>query len=506
MLLRRLYYQEHGRPPGAQPVLDAVVQLESMAVFEGSERSVHVRIAASNDKIYLDLGRDDWKVVEVDAAGWRVLADSPVMFRRPKGLAELPLPTGGGSLSDLRRFINVTEQEWPLILGFLVACLNPAGPYPLLILVAEQGSGKSTQARILRALIDPNLSPLRSPPRGERDLMISAVNSWMLAFDNLSRVPPWLSDALCRLATDGGFSTRELYTDSEEVILNAMRPVILTGIDDLATRGDLLDRAIVVTLPRIPDTDRRREREILVDFEQRRPEILGALLDAVVTGLRELPNVAIPSLTRMADFEVWAAACEAGLGLPPGTISATYRLNRSRASSSALDASPLPDALFELARDHLSWEGRATDLLELLDEWVGDEARRRRDWPKSASALSNKLRRLAPNLRDAGLEIEFDRTEKARNIRMRLQDGVSGVSASSTVANVGPGHAHDGAEVTDGNAVEDGSAVSSAVMDSSRSQTLLGLDVVANDGNDGPTLSITGAVPNPGAQVHEDFE
>src|SRR5437868_13535290 len=94
-----------------------------------------------------------------------------------------------------------------------IAAFRPTGPYPILMLQGEQGTAKSTTTRILRSLIDPNVSPLRTVPRNERDLMIAATNSWAQCFDNLSHIPLWFADALCRLATGGGFATRKLRTD-----------------------------------------------------------------------------------------------------------------------------------------------------------------------------------------------------------------------------------------------------------------------------------------------------
>src|SRR5262249_50551779 len=90
----------------------------------------------------------------------------------------------------------------------------------------------------------------------DRDLFIAASNSWIVGYDNVSRIPSWLSDALCRLATGGGFSTRKLYTDDEEQLFNAQRPVSLNGIEDFVNRPDLADRTIFLTLDPIPE-DRR---------------------------------------------------------------------------------------------------------------------------------------------------------------------------------------------------------------------------------------------------------
>src|SRR5262249_53949354 len=157
-----------------------------------------------------------------------LVARPPVRFRRPRGLIELPRPVAGGSLHELRRFVNVQDDDdFALLLAWLVAAARPSGPYPVLALRGEQGTGKAPTARVLRDLIDPNDVPLRAAPRDERDLMIASTNGWLIALDNLSGLPQWLSDCLCRLATGGGFATRELYTDGEEVLFRAQRPVVL---------------------------------------------------------------------------------------------------------------------------------------------------------------------------------------------------------------------------------------------------------------------------------------
>src|SRR5690606_22857722 len=187
--------------------------------------------------------------------GWRVdwrLATRRPVFRRVRGMRPLPEPRSGGSIEDLRPFVNVPDENaWRLLVAWLLAALRPTGPYPVLVLQGEQGSAKSTTARVLRALVDPSKAPIRTMPRDERDLMVAASNSWVIVLDNLSGIPNWLSDAICRLSTGGGFATRALYTDDEEAIFEATRPVILNGIDDVVSRSDLLDRSLVLTLPTI---------------------------------------------------------------------------------------------------------------------------------------------------------------------------------------------------------------------------------------------------------------
>jgi hypothetical protein len=213
----------------------------------------------------------------------------------------------------LRQLLNVrTDEDFRLLIAWLIGALNPDGPYPVLALQGEQGSAKSTTVRVLRSVVDPAVEPLRAPPRDERDLAIAASGNWTPALDNLSGVKPWLSDALCRLATGGGFATRELYSDDREVLFSAKRPVILNGIDSLAVAGDLRDRSLIIELPPISPEKKRTERVFYRDLEKARPKVLGALLNAVSAALRTLERVELEELPRMADF------CRVGDGFGGG--------------------------------------------------------------------------------------------------------------------------------------------------------------------------------------------
>jgi len=386
----------------------------ALGVFEGRARSggiVHpvcTRLGESGGTIYLDLGNSRWEAVAVDASGWRIVSNCPVKFRRSPGMRGLPTPERRGRLEDLRRFIRSSDSDWLLIATWLLSTLRPCGPFPVLIVHGEQGSAKSTTSRILRAMVDPATASLRSEPRDARDLMIAATNGWVVAIDNLSRLPLWMSDALCSLSTGGGFATRALYTDGDEKTFDAQRPIIRNAIDEVATSGDLLDRAIVVYLPRIPDTERRTEAALRQDFEGARPFILGATFDIVVQGLRKLPSVRRDWLPRMADFALWGCAVAPALGWTPEEFLAAYSANRETSNDIALENSLVAPALLEIMEtERLTWEGTASQLLELLNDKAKESTRKQRAWPKTPGDLAKGLRRLVPNLRTAGVGVEF---------------------------------------------------------------------------------------------------
>jgi hypothetical protein len=391
---------------------DALGVIEAKAQFDSAETQVFTRVAACGDCIYIDLCNDAWEAVEISGSGWGVVQDPPVRFRRSKAMQPLPHPVPGMPISRLRNLINVgDDRNWILLLSWLVAACRPQGPYPILILQGEQGSAKSTTARLLRKIIDPVTAPLRTPPREERDLLIAANNSWVVAYDNISDIPQWLSDALCRLATGGGFSTRELYTDTDEVILDLTRPVILNGIDHLAERPDLADRSIFLNLPRIDETARRQEAELHAAYELERPYILGALFTAVSVAVARLPDVELPQKPRMADFALWAAAAAPALGFDSDEFVNAYAGNRADAVQETLDSDPVSAAIVVLINEKQSdgeWGGTARDLLADLEKCVDDRVKKSAAWPKTPRGISGRLRRLVTFLREFGIEVTLD--------------------------------------------------------------------------------------------------
>lgn len=412
--LAGMHYSRNQSSCGQQELSEAIHTLEAHSLFSCPEFSTFLRVAGLEEKILIDLGRENWEAVSITASGWHIVANPDVRFRRPKSTRPLPLPKNGGSVELLRSFLNVSDKDWPLVLGWLVAAFRPMGPYCVLELLGEQGTAKTTTARVLRSLIDPSASLVSSEPRSVRDLMIAAINNWILCFDNLSYLSHWQSDALCRLSTGGGFTTRELYTDDEETILDAQRPVIITGIEDVCVRSDLLDRSILIDLAVLPAESRRTEVEFWREFGEAQPAILGALLDAVSEALRRYSKIALEAPPRMADFAYWVVASEPSLGLKPGSFMKAYENNRSKANEIAVENSPLATAilLFMSKRSKKTkqakreWAGTATALLMALVPLVDPATRQQRAWPKNAKALSGHLKRLGPNLRALGIQVE----------------------------------------------------------------------------------------------------
>ena len=434
-----------GYGPTTNAVNNTLQALESKAHFSPDVKEVYLRVAYENNTLYIDLGNAAWEVVEVTERGWKVVQDSPVMFRRTNGMLPIPSPERGGSLKELKQVINYGEDEnqWRLLVGWLIGAYHPTGPYPNLVLQGEQGSAKTSAIRYLRGLIDPNTAPTNKQPADKTSMNIKAYNNWVVALDNISSMPQWLSDLLCGLNTGSGDGARRLYTDDEQVVFSSKRPSSINGIEDLATAGDLADRSVIVQLPVIDKKHRRSEDDLNALYEEMRPRVFGAVLDALSCALRKRRSIHLEDLPRMADFTIWVTAAEEALEWPERSFYSTYHKNRDNNRIIEIESSHVGSAVLNMLDEKQKWEGTAKDLLEALKPYASVEAISRGKFPVDAARMSGQLRRIAPALRDVGIGVEFSHSG-VRTITLHKTDATSnGEDADRSLHKVDSVHAPD---------------------------------------------------------------
>lgn len=404
------YFADTHKVAGAQALTDAALILEGVASTLPPER-LHLRVAEHQGSIYLDMGRTDGKVIHIANGHWAVTDTAPVRFLRTRLTDEMPLPPRGGNIADLWRFVNVTDEDKPVLLAALVAALVQFDvPHPVLGLFGEQGSAKSTTSRLLVDLIDPSPVPVRQAPRDPDSWVTAASGSWVVALDNLSAIPHWLSDSICRAATGDGNVKRALYTDAGLAVVRFRRCVILNGIDVGAVRPDLAERLAVVDLKRIGPKRRRPESQLSAEWHAARPLIWGGLLDLAASVHRTLGSIELESNPRMADFARVLAAVDATLGTQGLR---RYLLRSDQLSEDSVSSNSFIDYLRRRSSRLNGMSGT-----EILSEATppGDQWRRPKDWPRSGRDVTSILRRHAPALRALGWEVEDDGGHNHRNI------------------------------------------------------------------------------------------
>lgn len=441
--LQLKYLELTGKGASSQAMQDAVDTIDARARLQAPERTTHLRVAWLGDRIYLDLCDGQWRVVEIDNAGWRVLQQSPVMFVRRRDMRALPEPKSGGTIEALRKFVNVTDDDWPLIYGWLLAALAGQKPFPVLILQGEQGSGKSTSAKALKELLDPAGASLLAPPRQPDDMNTIAANMFVIALDNLSGISVEMSDTLCRIATGAGNAKRKLYTDGDLESVSFARPLLVNGIDEIANRADLMSRAIQPEMPVLADAVKSGERALWSDFEEARPGILGALLDMTVAALAGHEREPWPASGRLRDLQRWVSAAERGTQQVPRFV-ASYARNVAGGVAQTIEASPVTTAVMRLLDANGGiWSGNATALLgELLRfSQLGDQSAR--GLPQSSREIRNALSRAAPALRAMNIMVNAKRNQD-RTIHLERRCETSSLSSSQSSNQQHQGLENDG--------------------------------------------------------------
>lgn len=379
--------------------------LAAMGKFKGDELTVYLRCANLLGAYYIDLCNEQWQVVKVDAIGWEVTNKSPVLFTRNKNMRPLPLPEKNGDLDKFWQYVNVPEPDQLRLLSWIIESYRPETPNPILELVGEQGSAKSTTQRRARDLIDPNKVALRGRPKSVEDIYVAAANSHIVSFENLSYLSPEQQDACCTLATGGGFATRQFYTNGEESVLETKRPLIINGINHVATQPDMTERCLTIELPVISMENRMDEITLEAGWQDDYPIIFSAVLDLFSKALEILPTVQLEKKYRMADFQKLGEAVSQSVGHPSGHFSAIYGASVSEGVDRSLETYGISNALQVFMFDQKSdaWEGTVLALKASLECLHGVD---RSNWPKSPRGLASQLKRIAPGLRRYGITIE----------------------------------------------------------------------------------------------------
>jgi energy-coupling factor transporter ATP-binding protein EcfA2 len=421
--LRSMYYKKYDQYPRTRLLQEFIHSLEHQAKDGSHEKTLFVRIASTKKAIYLDLCDEEWRAVKITADGWKVVRKPQVMFLRTEGCLPLPKPVEAKNpkqvFIQLINFFNTTPKERALIIGWLIGAFNGSGPYPILAIQGESGSAKSTLSRMLKGLIDPSHASARALPKKEHDLMVAAMNSWVLSFDNISVIERDMSDALCRLSTGGGFSKKKSKSRTDELLFDAVRPILLNSIGNITLREDLASRTLSVEMIPLDNESTKPESQIFDKFNEQKPAFLGALLTAVSTALRNKNKIHLDEYPRMADFFHFVAAAEEAVYSTKGTLLTAITDNNKIIGRETIESDLFASALEKFIQSQTNiWKGTASELLKQIQMSIPtnelESIAMDKSWPRAANALSARLRELAPMFRQAGYEIEQDRRTARR--------------------------------------------------------------------------------------------
>jgi 5S rRNA maturation endonuclease (ribonuclease M5) len=400
------FYESTGKSPREQSMREALNTLSGLARHKGQCHDVYVRVAKdskNNDVYFLDLGEPGQsRAIRIAAGNWEIITDPPVRFLRPETLRPLPTPIAHNDLSLLWKMVNIPENDRLLVITWLIECLRPDTPFPILELIGEQGSAKSTTQTMLRRLIDPNACDLRAAPKTAEDIFVSAGVNWLVSYENISHLSPQIQDALCVLATGGGYAKRKLYSDADESVITVKRPIALNGISATVTAQDLLDRTISIETPLIDE--RVETTELWRAYEAELPNFLGALLTIFSQALACLPTIRLAAANRprLVEFARLGVAIAETQGKTAEEFLTQFNASRQESIARTIDASPVASALIEWFESR----GKCTTILpvkHLFEEIENKKPNNTDTWPRSAKGFADALRRVAPALRQMGI-------------------------------------------------------------------------------------------------------
>lgn len=416
------FYNETQKAVSSEAYNQAVALIKSKACIDGAEKKLHFRVAKHQKDIYYDLAVTDGRVIKISEDGYEVVSDYPNIFRRIKNMKAQCLPASKGDALLIKNHIqSKTKSDEILLVVTLISSFIPDIAHPVFVAAGEKGAAKSTTMRMVRSIIDPAQCALVALPNKERDLVLTLANNYVPSFDNVESISSRQSDLFCMASTGGGVSTRKLYTDDEDIFLEFKHCVSVNGINVVATRPDLLDRAVIFELERIPEEKRKEESAVWEAFNSDLPVIMAGIFETLSKALALYPSVSLEKLPRMADYCRWGYAIAEVIGYGGKEFLDAYKRNISRANSSAISEEPVAAAIVAFMRKHSEWEDNVAKLLTQLEQVAYEEKIdiKAQRWPKAAHTLSARLNQIKSNLEDVGITFEKKHNTRGSIIRLK---------------------------------------------------------------------------------------
>lgn len=405
------YWDKYQKTTNSNSMAEALNIAEAKALFDGKEHKLFNRVAKSDIAIMYDLR--NWHGVIIDKNGWSILELLPSVFKSyPHQKIQVePIKSELNELYRLFNYINIQEADYLLFLSDLTFAYVADLPHPILALMGDFGTAKTTAAKVIKSLVDPSELEVLTPPSTKQELAQLASHHWVLPFDNLHTIPQWFSDSLCKIVSGDGFSKRELYSDDNDIFYSYKRKCILTSINQMLSSPDVLSRSIIFQLEPIHKDKRKEESVFWKDFNREKPMLLGAIFSLISKTLANLDNVNHKPFSRLADFEKWGCAVALALGREEEDFISEYKNNIELQNRESIESSPVAKTLLSYMEFKEYWEGSPSELLNELNP-TAEELKYYSDrkYPKDPRWLWRRLKEVSTDLYTYGIEIKHEDT------------------------------------------------------------------------------------------------
>jgi Bifunctional DNA primase/polymerase, N-terminal len=429
--LSKLFYDHNNRwIAKTEHINNAIQIIQANVEYSGPAILLSLRVAWKGDEICYDLSDQRWRYVKITKDGWQTREDddASILFARHNQVPQV-LPDKNYEVDILDRFIGLTnvkdDRDKLLLKIYIVSLFIPDIAHAMLIVHGEKGAAKSLLQRLIKQLVDPSRPTLLTIHTNRDEFVQQLSHNYVAYYDNVKTVPKWLPDEACKAVTGIGQTKRRLYTNDEDIVYEYKRCLGFSGINICLTEPDALDRSILIELTRIPRDKVKLESQILSEFEQLKPKVLGYIFDVLVQALRIKPGLQLSDLPRMADFALWGEAISQAMEKKPLEFINAYYENIGRQNIEAIESHPLAHTIAKYFEEQegdegqeRAVEGSPMEVLEALEIFAQSHkiSTDNKQWPKSPSALSRRLNQIRSNLLEGlGIQVTISRATTTKD-------------------------------------------------------------------------------------------
>ena len=425
------------------PSSETVATLKNLSEAHALQSNIcyplYNRVAEQSGAVYIDMADKEWHAIRISKDGAQVINKVPPIFRRYSH--QLPIEIDlKGQREDYQKYLNIFnfEHQRTLVEVYVGCLFIPSIPKPILIPHGHYGAAKSTFCKNIRALIDPSQLPLLAMKNDEKELPQLLNHHYCPFFDNVSELPQKTSDMLCRACTGEGITKRTLFTDDDDRIYQYRRGVALNGINVPSTAPDLIDRALMVELKRIPEAKRLTEKEVEAILGPLRAKAIGYICKTLADAMKIVDEIEkeITERPRMADFAIFGESLARSMGYEKNIFLSSYLKLAKENAAIAVREHMLAGILLKFSETDKGVELPFADFYTRL-RLMAEQDRldtRSYEWPKSATAMGRKLNTLAPALEEIGLKISFrNGTDNIKFVRVEKIDNLTTLQGNTTL-------------------------------------------------------------------------
>ena len=373
---------------------------------------INHRVAGSitDRRIAYFLADEKRQTVVITPDKWKECVKTKDKFIKQKAdISQVEPKRGGNLLTLLRRYINLNDDDFLLLVIWIVQAFSRKTSHYAAVIPSEMGRGKTTLTKLLRSLIDPSHSGASLTPSSDTDLKTILANTFMACFDNTAPLPEQYSNILCAAITGTKEAKRKLYSDCDQIILNLHNLVVLNGVNVVPKKSDLADRSLLFELQKIDEEKRMTEEEFWRNFEKDKPAILGAIFDTLQKAMQILPTLDIKKLARMADAHKDMIAIALALDIPLEEFQRIFHQNLHAMQMACAGHDEFVDAVVEYVKQHGTQTGRVS---EIYDNMCRDIPDGKVILTKSDSWFSRKLNDKEDALKARGIRVTTPSSKK----------------------------------------------------------------------------------------------